>query len=146
MEGNDIISYAPIGQGLVFEGLLASPPTGVKSLIESYRKNRNNWDSVLAMWEPHDMPLRSLADTVNRLGIGANIYTFLADEAAPAIETWLRRKGIDCPVYFYETPQLLEYDLRFNREVRFIYVADEEVAKVLGIRATVTSPERAWTL
>lgn len=145
MQGNDIISYAPTGQGLVFEGLLASAPAGTKSFVESVHRRRGNWSNALSLWTPHDLPLKALSDCVNRLGLGTDIYTFLSEDAVPAIDTWLHRKGIDCPVYFYETPELLEYDLRFQRAIRYVYVSDEEVAKVLGIRATVTSPDRAWT-
>lgn len=145
MQGNDITEYASTGQGLVFEGLLASPPEGLNAGLETIRRRRNNWDRALQMWKPNELPLKALSDCVNRLGIGTDVYTFLHPDAADAIENWLIRKGISTPVYYYETPQLLEYDLRFQRAVRTIFVSDEEVAKVLGIRATVTSPERAWT-
>lgn len=145
MLGNDISSYSSIGQAVVFEGLLASPPTGAKSIAENLYRRRGNWSSAINLWKPNDLPLKALADSVNRLGIGANIYTFLGEDAASAIDQWLHRKNISCPVYYYETPELLEYDLRFQRDVRFIYVADEDVAKVLGVRATVASPDRAWT-
>lgn len=146
MQGNDISAFAPTGQGVVFDGLLASPPEGPRSILEKIHRNNKNWEAVIRQWTPNEMPLKALSDTVNRLGVGADIYTFIHEDAAPVIEAWLARKGISVPVYYYESPQLLEYDLRFNRAIRFIYTSDEEVAQVLGVRATVTAPDRAWTL
>lgn len=145
MLGNDISEYASTGQGIVFDGLLASPPEGRRAVLENIQRRRNNWDAVLRMWTPNDLPLKSLSDSVNRLGIGTDVYTFIHPEAVDAIDQWLVRKGISTPVYYYETPELLEYDLRFQRAVRIIYTSNEEVGKVLGIRSTVSPPDRAWT-
>lgn len=146
MQGNDIVSYQSVGYGAIFEDLLASPPAGVKSLGALLHKTRNNWDKFINQWTPNDMPLKALYDTTNRLGIGAEIYTFLHQDAAPAIESWLSRKGITSPVMYYESPQLLEYDLRFKRAVRTIFVPHKDQAAILGIRATVSSPTSAWVL
>lgn len=145
MQGNDISEYAAIAQGVVFDGLLATPPEGAKAILETIQRRRNNWDAVFRLWEPNDMPLRALSDSVNRLGLGTDIYTFTDTDAVDAIDRWLVRKGINCPVYFYESPELLEYDLRFQRAVRIIYTSDEETALTLGIRSTVVSPDKAWT-
>ena len=145
MLGNDIQEYAPLSQALVFEGLIASPPSGASKALVVLRRRRNDWDGVLRTWVVHELPLKALADSITRLGIGTDIYTFLDPEAADAIDRWLMRKGISTSVYFYESPEMLEYDLRFQRAVRVIYTADEEVAKVLGFRAQVVSPDRAWT-
>jgi hypothetical protein len=145
MLGNDISEYAAIAQGVVFDGLLATPPEGAKAILETIQRRRNNWDAVFRLWEPNDMPLRALSDSVNRLGLGTDIYTFTDADAVDAIDRWLVRKGINCPVYFYESPELLEYDLRFQRAVRIIYTSDEETALTLGIRSTVVSPDKAWT-
>lgn len=144
MQGNDIISYAPLAQGVVFDGLLASPPAGSKSFLETIHRRRDNWDAVLRLWEPHELPIKALSDSVNRLGLGTDVYTFIHEDAVDAIDRWLLRKGISCPVYFYESPELLEYDLRFSRAVRIIYTSSEEVAQVIGPRATVVSAEKAW--
>jgi hypothetical protein len=145
MQGNDIASFSPTAQGVIFDGLLASPPSGNKAILEAIQKRRDRWDSVINLWEPNDLPLKALSDSVNRLGLGTDVYTFIHPDAADAIDKWLVRKGISTPVYYYETPQLLEYDLRFSRAVRIIYTSNEEYARILGIRATVVNPERAWT-
>ena len=108
MQGNDISEYAAIAQGVVFDGLLATPPEGAKAILETIQRRRNNWDAVFRLWEPNDMPLRALSDSVNRLGLGTDIYTFTDADAVDAIDRWLVRKGINCPVYFYESPELLE--------------------------------------
>jgi hypothetical protein len=145
MQGNDISEFASIAQGVVFDGLLASPPEGGRAFLESVQRRRNNWDAVIRMWEPNDMPLKALSDCVNRLGLGTDVYTFTHPDAVDAIDRWLIRKGINCPVYYYESPEMLEYDLRFQRAVRIIYTSDEEIARTLGIRSTVVSPDKAWT-
>lgn len=145
MQGNDIAPFHPIAQGVVFDGLLASPPTGNKSFLETVQRRRKNWDAVIRLWEPHDLPLKALSDCVNRLGLGTDVYTFIHEDAVDAIDRWLVRKGVSTPVYYYESPELLEYDLRFNRAVRIIYTSDEETARILGPRATVASIEKAWT-
>lgn len=146
MQGNDIISFQSIGYGVIFEDLLASPPEGIKSLGALLHKTRNNWDKFINHWKPNDLPLKALYDTTNRLGVGAEVYTFLHADAAPAIESWLARKGITSPVIHYESPQLLEYDLRFKRAVRTIFVPHKDQAEILGIRATVTPSTSAWVL
>lgn len=145
MQGNDIQNYAPISQGVVFDNFIASPPTGAKLALERIQRRREEWDSVLRMWVVHDLPLKALSDSINRLGIGTDIYTFLHPDAVDAVDRWLTRKGVSTPVYYYESPEMLEYDLRFQRAVRVVYTSDEEVAKVLGIRAQVVPVDRAWT-
>lgn len=144
MQGNDIIDYAPLAQGVVFDGLLASPPSGSKAFYETIQRRRDNWDAVMRLWEPHELPIKALSDSVNRLGLGTDVYTFISEDAVDAIDHWLLRKGISCPVYYYESPELLEYDLRFSRAVRIIYTSSEEVAQIIGPRATVVSSEKAW--
>lgn len=145
MQGNDISSYAPLAQALVFEGLLASPPEGTKTVLENIQRRRGNWEGALRLWTPHELPLKALSDSVNRLGLGTDIYTFLHEDAVPVIDNWLVRKGISTPVYYYPSVELLEYDLRFQRAIRTIYVTNEEHAQVLGIRATVLQTNTAWT-
>jgi hypothetical protein len=144
MQGNDISSFSPLAQAVIFEGLLASPPEGAKALLEQVQRRRGNWEGVLRSWTPHELPLKALSDSVNRLGLGTDVYTFLHEDAVSSIDNWLTRKGISTPVYYYPSVELLEYDLRFQRAIRTVYVANEEHAKVLGIRTTVVSPDRAW--
>jgi hypothetical protein len=145
MLGNDISDFASTGQGIVFDGLLATPPTGSRAFLETIQRRRNNWDAVLRLWETNDLPVKALSDSINRLGVGTDVYTFIHPDAVDAIDRWLTRKGISTPVYYYETPEMLEYDLRFQRAVRIIYTSDEAVSQVLGIRSTVVSPDKAWT-
>jgi hypothetical protein len=144
MQGNDIQSFDDLGYGVVFEELLASPPDGLKQIGTALFQARNNWTRVLALWEPNDLPLKSLYDTTQRLGIGAEIYTFLHPEAVDAISDWLSRKGMSLPVLFYKSVEELAYDLRFKRSIRTIFVPHKDQASVLGIRATVTPPTSAW--
>lgn len=145
MQGNDITDYAALAQAVVFEGLLASPPEGAKGLLENLQRKRGNWEGALRTWEPHDMPLKALSDSVNRLGIGTDVYTFLHEDAVEVIDKWLVRKGISTSIYFYPTVELLEYDLRFQRAIRTIYVANQDHAQILGMRATVIGSHQAWT-
>jgi hypothetical protein len=94
--------------------------------------------------KPSELPLKSLADSVNRRGIGTIVYTFMPPEAIDAIEHWLIRKGISTPVESYTDIEALADDLRYNRSVRVIYVPTQEEQAILGIRATVLGSERAW--
>jgi hypothetical protein len=146
MFGNDIQSYDDVGYGVIFEELLASPPEGIKGIGSALYQARNNWGRVLNLWKPNDLPLKSLYDTTHRLGIGAEVYTFLSMDAVDAVDNWLQRKGMSLPVQYYKNVEELEYDLRFKRSVRTIFVPHKEQASVLGIRATVSSPTSAWTL
>lgn len=144
MLGNDIQSYEDVGYGVIFEDLLATPPDGVKGIGSALYQARNNWERVLKLWKPNDLPLKSLYDTTHRLGIGAEVYTFLSEDAVDAVDNWLQRKSMSLPVFYYKTVNDLEYDLRFKRSVRTIFVPHQEQASILGIRATVSSPISAW--
>ena len=146
MLGNDIQSYDYVGFGVVFEDLLATPPAKLKAIGASLYQARNNWNRVIEQWKPNDMPLKALYDTTNRLGIGAEVFTFLHPDAVPAIEQFLFRKDISVPVIYYKAVEDLEYDLRFKRAIRTIFVPHSEQASVLGMRATVTPPTSAWVL
>ena len=141
MQGNDISNFNDIGQGVIFEGLLASPPPQ-----RLFQRATNDWAKELRRWKAHDLPLKALVDTSDRLGVDTEVYTFLDLDAANAIDAWLARKGISLPVYFYENIEELAYDLRFKRSVRTIYVPEQEQAAIIGLRATVVNNKKAWTL
>lgn len=141
MQGNDISSFNDIGQGVIFEGLLASPPK-TRRLF----KFNGDWDKELRRWTAHDLPLKALIDTSDRLGVDTEVYTMLSSEALEAVESWLIRKGISLPVYAYDSVEDLAYDLRFKRSVRTIFVPEPEQAAIIGIRATVVDNKKAWTL
>lgn len=141
MQGNDIANFNDIGQGIIFEGLLASPPPQ-----RLFKRTTNDWVKELSKWKAHDLPLKALVDTSDRLGVDTEVYTFLDFEAVDAIDAWLGRKGISLPVYYYENIEELAYDLRFKRSVRTIYVPEQEQAAIIGLRATVVDNKKAWTL
>lgn len=141
MQGNDIGSFGDIGQGVIFEDLLASPPAK-----RFFNRTDSDWHKELGKWTPHELPLKALIDTSDRLGVNTEVYTFLGSDAVDAIEDWLLRKGISLPVLSYSSVDELAYDLRFKRSVRNIYVPDQEQAAVIGIRATVVNNKKAWTI
>lgn len=141
MLGNDIGAFGDIGQGVIFEGLLASPP--VRKFFE---RSSNDWDKELRKWKAHELPLKALIDTSDRLGVNTEVYTFLGSDAVDAIEDFLLRKSISLPVFSYNDIEDLAYDLRFKRSVRTIYVPDQEQAAIIGLRATVVDNKKAWTI
>lgn len=140
MQGNDIASFNQIGQGVVFEELLASPP--IRRFFNRFDKD---WHKELRRWKVNELPVKALIDTSDRLGIDTEVYQFLHEEATTAIEDWLHRKGVSLPVYYYTNIEELAYDLRFKRSVRTIYVPTQEQAQIIGLRATVVDPKKAWT-
>ena len=144
MERGDIGTGARIGQACVFEGVLASRPTGAAAIRERFYANRGSWDSALKLWKPNDLPLKSLIDSSERMGIATDIITFLSHDATEPIYQWLLRKGVTLAVTHYDTPELYEQDLRYNRAIKVVYVPDKEIAYTLGMRATVVSPDSAW--
>lgn len=139
MLGNDIREYSDLGQGVIFEGLLASPP---KRRV--FQRQGSDFDKELSKWVPHDLPLKALIDSYDRLGVNTEVYTFLGQGAGEAVDNWLMRKGISVVVYEYENVEMLAYDLRFKRSMRTIYVPEQEQAVIIGLRATVVSPQKAW--
>lgn len=141
MLGNDIADFHDVGQGVIFEGLLASP-----SPRRFYQRPDPDWDKELRKWIPHDLPLKALVDYSDRLGINTEVYTFLGDDAVTAVENWLLRKGVSLPVFNYDSVEELAYDLRFKRSLRNIYVPQQEQAAVIGIRATVVDNKKAWNI
>lgn len=147
MQGNDISAFVEARQGTMFEGVLANPPVTLKSRFKDALASRSDdWEKRLPLWTPSTLPLKSLSDCVNRLGIATDVYTFLGPEAVDPIEKWLIRKGISVPVYWYPDVADLAFDLTFNRSIRVVYTASHDDAMVLGMRATVVSPERAWSV
>lgn len=147
MEGNDIAPWTTSGLATLFEGVLASPPArGQASLRNWYHRRSGDWDDALQTWVPHELPLKSLIDTVNRKGIQVTVYTLLGYAASESVETWLARKGVSVTCVGYASAELLADDMRYNRSALTIYVPNEDLAKLIGPRATVVSPSTAWTL
>lgn len=147
MDKNDIGTYETLSQATMFEGVLASPPKKtLKRIRFRVSEGIQDWSTAIATWQTNELPVKSLADSVNRLFIGTVVYTFLHPDAVDPIEKWLIRKGISVPVYWYPDVDALADDLKFNRGVRVIYTASHDDAKRLGLRATVVSPDRAWSI
>lgn len=144
MEGNDLMNYDTRGYGIMFEGVLASPPK--ERLLPIFKKATNDWESLIPKWVPNELPLKSMIDTTNRLGIGCEVYTFLSPDAVDPIDKWLIRKGVSVPVHYYEDAKYLEYDLRFKRSILTVLVADADDAAILGIRSRMVAPDRGWVL
>lgn len=141
MQGNDIGIGQDAGQGVIFEGLIANPPDKTYSL---FKRSTENGDKYIRNWKPNDLCLKALIDTSDRLGVSTEIYTFLP--YAEEIESWFFRKGISLPVFHYTNVEELAYDLRFKHSIRRILVPTQEQAAIIGIRATVVDPQKAWTL
>lgn len=147
MEDNDIAPWTTAGLATLFEGVLASPPTkGQASLRNWYHRRTGDWEDALQTWRPHELPLKSLIDTVNRKGIQVTVYTLLGYAACEAVETWLARKGVSVTCLGYASAELLADDLRYNRSIVSIYVPTGDLAHLIGPRATVVTPSTAWTL
>jgi hypothetical protein len=146
MEKNDLFSFTSKSQATMFEGVLASPPEGIAKVKANYFLRSEKWDQYLRMWEPNTLPIKSLSDAVNRLGIGTEVYTLLPPQVADAIDRWLIKKGISTNVVAYQDIKELVYDLNINRGITKVYVADQEHYKMIGFRATVVSPKTAWTV
>lgn len=144
MQGNDLAPYAPIQQAVLFEGVLATYPKGIKSFRTWVASKAKDMPTVLNTMKPNELPLKSLIDSVNRRGIGTLVYTLMPVEAVPEIEHWLIRKGVSTSVEAYPDIETLAQDLRFNRSIHVIYVATQEQQAIIGMRATVLGSERAW--
>lgn len=146
MQGNDIGVFDRLGQATMFEGVLASPPSGSAKLKYKFHESRNDWESALKLWRPNDLPLRSLVDFTNRLSIGTEVITFLSPDAVEPIYNWLSRKGVSTTVLYYEDAAQFRDDFIYNRSLRVFYTSSTDDAQIIGIRATVVGPTTAWRL
>lgn len=147
MERNDIQSDAPIKQACLFEGVLAGPPSkNVQKLRAAKAVRQNEWHRYIGMWVPYELPIKSLVDSVNRRGVGVEVYTFLSYGVEDAIERWLARKGVSVPVYQFENIYDLQAEMKYHSTSMKVHVATEEQAQLLGLRARVASPHKEWVL
>jgi hypothetical protein len=147
MQGNDLASYAPRVQATMFEGVLASEPTGkLEKIKASYLLKSEKWDAYLKMWQTNTLPVKHLSDSIHRLGVGTEVYTLLPPGFAEAVDRWLLKKGLSTNVVSFDNINDLAFELQFNRGITKIYTADQEQAKVIGMRATVVSTNTAWSL
>lgn len=147
MERGDIAEYSILGQSCIWEGVLATPPEGITAKTKyKFYERANNWETAIPMWKPNDLAVRSLADCVNRLGIGTDVITFLHPDAVDPIYEWLLRKGVRTTVLWYDSPKDYEIDLRYNRGIQTVYVSTDEEAFTIGFRAHVVKPNTAWRI
>ena len=147
MERNDIQANAPIKQACLFEGVLAAPPAGnIKKMRAAKAIRQHEWHRYIGMWTPYEMPLKSLVDSVNRRGVGVEVYTCLTSGVEGAIDSWLARKGVSVPVYQFENIYEIHAEMKFHSPSMRIHVATEEQAQLLGLRARVASPHKEWVL
>lgn len=144
MEGNDIFAHSTLEQATIFEGVVASPPPISPRYLLA--KARGDWEVLIPMWKPNNLPMRSLSDCVNRLQIGTDVITFLSPDAVDPIYNWLVRKGVSTPVMWYPSATDYYNDLKYNMGLKVVYVANEEDASVLGMRARVVSSTMAWSI
>ena len=146
MDGNDISAFTTSRQAVVWEGLLATPKPGRYAEFQRSRCLKSErWDVWLSLWVPRELPLKSMIDQHNRLGIATDVYTFTHWGVVDAIEDWLARKGASCRVFFYTDTTELLGDLRFNRSIKRVLTADQDTAADIGIRAMCTTPDKAWS-
>jgi hypothetical protein len=141
VQGNDISVGLDAGQGVIFEGLLAVPPDKKYRL---FQRPTELSEKYIREWKPNELALKALIDTSDRLGVSTEVYTFLP--FPEEIERWIFRKGVSLPVFQYTNVEELAYDLRFKHSIRRILVPTEEQANIIGMRATVVDPQKAWTL
>lgn len=147
MEGNDISTWTTAGLGAIFDGLIASPPTGGIAAVRYWNSKRTgSWVDALDTWKPNELALKSLIDCVNRRGIQAQLFTFLGYGAEDAVETWLGRKGVSVKCVSYASPEILAEDLRYNRSIVQLFVPSQDLASTLGPRTTVVSPSTVWSI
>lgn len=145
MERGDIGAFATLSQACLFEGLLAQPPTSFKSkVLGRIRVGTNDWDSALKLWKPYDLPVKSLIDSVERLGVATMVFTFLGEDTVEPIYRWLLRKGVSTSVESYPSVADFVEDLRFNMSIRNVFVPTDEYYRQIGIRASVVNPNTSW--
>ena len=146
MEGNDITTSAPIKCGCLFEGVLANPPKGVVTKMRAATAARQHeWHRYIGLWDPSELAVKSLVDMVNRRGVGVEVYTLQPENVADAMERWLSRKGVSVPVLPYDTLSHLSDDLKYRSPSMIVYVATEDQANDVGVKASVVYPGKAWS-
>lgn len=140
MENGDIAAFDRPQRACMFEGLLAQPPTS-----RFLRFKRSQTDNLNG-WKANELPLKSLIDNTNRLGVHTLVFTFLGEPYEELIYRWLLNKGVSCTVLAYDDiPDALE-DFKYNRSLQTILVPDQDLAHMIGIRAKVVSSDKAWSV
>lgn len=141
MEGGDIAAFSRPERACIFEGLLASPPQKFRMLFKRAPEDTPS----LKGWRANEMPLKSLVDSTNRLGVHTLVFTLMGASFEDEIYRWLIKKGVTCTVFAYDSLEEAIDDFKYNRGLHTIMVADQEMAFNIGIRAKVVSTEHAWS-
>jgi len=141
MQNNNIAAWVGYECAVIFEGLLASPPTGIRKQQEKILRARNKWTEVLRLWTPHELPLRSLEDLMNRQGVVTEVYTLLPEEATSAIDDFLNRKGVSTNILSYASIESMAYDLSFHRDIRVVFTSNQDYYGLLFPRVKIVQPE-----
>lgn len=146
MERNDIFAYSPPGVAVLFEGVLASPPDTMGKVIANIRLRAKDYDAYLSYWKANEIPLKHVIDTINRKQIGVVVYTLFPVDIAEAIDRWLIKRNISTTVVPYIDIDDLAETSKFFPEIKTIYVAEQEHARRIGMKATVVTPKTSWNL
>jgi hypothetical protein len=145
MEKGDISTHDHPSLACVFEGLLANPPKRSSRIFGKLKRVDDDLPSDLRGWTPNELPIKSLIDLTNRIGISTLVITFMGPDMEEPIYRWLLRKGVAPNVQGYRSIEEFREDLKYNRLLSTVYVADSEQAAQLGIRATVVSTTSTWS-
>lgn len=146
MEKGDIASYAKPGLAVMFEGVLANPPDKLNKVIANVRLRTNDYDAYLSYWRPNKLQVKHVIDSINRKQIGVLVYTLLAPELHDAIDRWLLHRNISTTIMVYQNIDDLVESQEFMREIKSVFVNDDELARRIGIRATVIQPDTKWNI
>lgn len=146
MERGDIGPYAPLQLAVVFDGLLAKKPEGTRYLAAAAAYRLNNYDKYMSHWKPNELPIKFIVDAVNRRNIGVSIYTFLNPILHDALDRWLVRRNITIPPIHVEDAKEIAETVKYFPGIRQVFVPDQEQAAIIGIKATVVSADKAWSL
>lgn len=141
MERGDIAVYERPERACIFEGLLAVPPHKLKTFF----KREEDAETSLKKWKANELPLKSLIDGTNRLGIHTQVVTLLGPDMEEPVYQWLLRKGVSCSVHAYGSLAEAIEDFKYNRALHTIMVPDQEMAAQIGLRAKVVSPTTTWS-
>jgi hypothetical protein len=144
LEKGDIAVFERPTRACIFEGLLASPPSTSKKLLNVFN-SKDPGVKGLKSWTANELPLKSLVDSFNRLGIPTFVFSLLGDDMEEPIYNWLVRRNAAVPVFCYNTIEEVQEELKYNRNLHVIYVTEQDHAAVLGMRAKVVLPTAPWS-
>jgi len=139
MEHNDIGPGVDISRriGVVFEGLLASPPPSPR-----FKLLKGPVVPPLHQWHLNDKPYRSLRRMDSQL-VPYEIYTLVNhdnEEWAEQIDDWLNRMNVfPYHVHGFRDVSNLSAYLLANLEVHTVFVPNDSLA--ISFRCMVVTPE-----